>query len=185
MSRRTSTRPHAVSSPSFYSTDLRQAIRQFLPRSGLALVVNDDKLRWVPRMLVSCAILMTWDLAGMISDAFERARGVLLKMYCSRRRPGESYGGFMATLAHQTAKHLALLVPTLRGHVRALAESMRRDCWINSRRFWRPASIWSDNSKSMGSSTGSSLATRSTWLLAGKSGSFMRPLSCAESSPIW
>ncbi len=127
MSRRTSTRPHAVSSPSFYSTDLRQAIRQFLPRSGLALVVNDDKLRWVPRMLVSCAILMTWDLAGMISDAFERARGVLLKMYCSRRRPGESYGGFMATLAHQTAKHLALLVPTLRGHVRALAESC--DCW--------------------------------------------------------
>jgi Transposase DDE domain len=127
MSRRTSTRPQGVSSTPSYSTDLREAIRQFLPRSGLALVVNDDKLRWVPRMLVTCAILMTWDLAGMISDAFERARGVLLEMYSSRRRPGESYGGFMATLAHQTAKHLALIIPTLRQHVRALAESC--DCW--------------------------------------------------------
>jgi hypothetical protein len=126
MSRRTSTRPRAVSSPSSYSSDLREAIRQFLPRSGLALVVNDQKLRWVPRMLVTCAIVMTWDLADLLSDAFERARGVVVKMYCSRRRPGESYAGFMATLAHQTSRHLALLVPTLRRHVRALAESCDR-----------------------------------------------------------
>ena len=51
-----------------YSTDLREAIREFLPRSGLALVVDDQKLRWVPRMLVTCAILLTWDLAGMLTD---------------------------------------------------------------------------------------------------------------------
>jgi len=78
-------------------------------------------------MLVTCVILMTWDLAGMLSDAFERARGVLLKMYPSRRRPGGSYPGFMATLAHQSAEHLALLCPTLRRHVRALA--CRWECW--------------------------------------------------------
>src|SRR5438552_7858037 len=106
MSRRTSTRPHAVSSAPSYSTDLREAIRRFLPHSGLALVVKDDKLRWVPRMLVTCAILVTWDLADLLGDAFERARGVVVKMYSSRRRPGESYAGFMATLAHQTARHL-------------------------------------------------------------------------------
>jgi hypothetical protein len=127
MSRRTSTRPHAVSSTASYSTDLREAIRQFLPRSGLALVVEDDKLRWVPRMLVICAILVTWDLANLLSDAFERARGVVVEMYSSRRRPGESYAGFMATLAHQAAEHLALVVPTLRQHVRKLAESC--NCW--------------------------------------------------------
>jgi len=127
MSRRTSTHPRVVSSASSYSSDLRQAIRQFLPRSGLALVVKDDKLRWVPRMLVTCAILMSWDLAGMLSDAFERARALLLMMYSTRRRPGASYVGFMATLAHQTAKHLKLIVPTLRRHVGQLAQSS--GCW--------------------------------------------------------
>jgi len=127
MSRRTSTRPQGDSSASSYSTDLREAIRRFLPRSGLALVVNDDKLRWVPRMLVTCAILMTWDLAGMLSDAFARARSVLVRMYPTRRRPGTSYAGFMASLARQTAKHLKLIIPTLRRQVRQLAESS--GCW--------------------------------------------------------
>ena len=127
MSRHRSTGPQGDPSPSSYITDLREAIRRFLPRSGLALVVKDDKLRWVPRMLVICAILMTWDLAGMLGDAFERARSVLVKMYPTRRRPGESYAGFMATLARYTAKHLKVIIPTLRQHVRQLAASS--GCW--------------------------------------------------------
>ena len=49
---------------SSYTTDLREAISAYLPRSGLALMVDDDKLRWVPRMLVTCAILLTWDAAA-------------------------------------------------------------------------------------------------------------------------
>ena len=110
-----------------YSTDLREAIREFLPRSGLALVVDDHKLRWVPRMLVTCAILLTWDLAGMLTDAFERSRAVVVKMYPSRRRPGESYAGFMATLARQTAKLLGIIRPCLREHVRKLAR--RQGLW--------------------------------------------------------
>lgn len=127
MSRRTSHGPQGDSSTSSYSIDLRQAIARFLPRSGLALVVEDDKLRWVPRMLVICAILMTWDLAGMLGDAFERSRGVLVKMYPTRRRPGSSYVGFMATLAKHSAKHLKLIIPALRQHVRDLAG--KSSCW--------------------------------------------------------
>src|SRR4051812_943243 len=96
MSRRTR---DVSSRRSCYTTDLRQAIGQYLPRSGLALVVDDDKLRWVPRMLVTCAILLTWDLAGLLTDGFARARAVVVGMYPSRRRPGDSYAGFMATLA--------------------------------------------------------------------------------------
>ena len=127
MSRHRSTGPQGDPSASFYITDLREAIRRFLPRSGLALVVKDDKLRWVPRMLVICAILMTWDLAGMLGDAFERARGMLVMMYRSRRRPGDSYVGFMAMLARHTGKHLKLIVPALRQHVRQLATDS--GCW--------------------------------------------------------
>lgn len=131
MSRRTR---DVSSRRSCYTTDLRQAIRQYLPRSGLALVVDDDKLRWVPRMLdfgelsrvVTCAILLTWDLAGLLTDGFARARQVVVGMYPSRRRPGESYAGFMATLARHSAAHLAVIVPGLRGHVRRLAEQCGR-----------------------------------------------------------
>jgi hypothetical protein len=123
MSRRTC---DVSSRRSCYTTDLRQAIRQYLPRSGLALVVDDQKLRWVPRMLVICAILLTWDLAGLLTDGFERARQVVVGMYPSRRRPGESYAGFMATLARHSATHLAVIVPHLREHVRRLGERCGR-----------------------------------------------------------
>jgi hypothetical protein len=112
---------------SCYPTDLRQAIGQYLPRSGLALVVVDnDKLRWVPRMLVTCAILLTWDLAELMTDSFARSRAGVVGMYPSRRRPGESYAGFIATLARQSAAHLAVILPTLRNHVRRLAERCGR-----------------------------------------------------------
>jgi len=128
MSGRTCGRTRDVASDrSSYTTDLRQAIGAYLPRSGLALVTSDDKLRWAPRMLVTCAILLTWDGAALLADAFERARAAVVAMYPSRRRPGDSYGGFMATLARQTARHLAVVCPGLRRHVRRLAE--RCSCW--------------------------------------------------------
>src|SRR6266581_1279665 len=113
MSRRASTRSRVSSSASSYSIDLREAIARFFPHSGLALVVKDDKLHWVPRMLVICAILMTLDLADLLTDSFDRARGVLVRMYPSRRRPGGSYAGFMGMLARHSAKYLALLLPAL------------------------------------------------------------------------
>lgn len=127
MSRRTSTRPRVSSSASSYNLDLSEAIGRFLPHSGLALMADNDKLRWVPRMLVICAILMTWDLADLLGDAFQRARGVLVSIYPTRRRPGGSYVGFMSMLARHSARHLSLLIPTLRRHVRQLACSS--GCW--------------------------------------------------------
>jgi len=118
--------------PSSYITDLRQAITRYLPRSGLALVSDDRKLRWVPRMLVTCAILTSWDLADLLTDAFERARGVVAAMYPSRRRPGATYAGFAKTLARQTAGHLAVVAPRLRRHVRRLALKCGR--WRSGKR---------------------------------------------------
>lgn len=107
--------------PSSYVTDLRQAITRYLPRSGLALVSDDRKLRWVPRMLVTCAILTSWDVADLLTDAFGRARGVVAAMYPSRRRPGGTYAGFAKTLARRGESHLAVVAPRLRRHVRRLA----------------------------------------------------------------
>jgi hypothetical protein len=108
------------------SVDLRQAIAEFLPRSGLALVSKDDRLRWVPRMLVICAILMTWDVAEHITDRFHAARNLVADMFPSRRRPGESYTGFMAILRRRTDGLLQRIVPTLRRRVKQLARTSGR-----------------------------------------------------------
>jgi hypothetical protein len=54
MSRRT--RDVSSDASSYGPSDLRQALSEFLPRSGLALVGSGGKphgkLRWVPRMLI-------------------------------------------------------------------------------------------------------------------------------------
>ena len=57
-----------------YAIDLRRAIARFLPHSGLAMMSEGSKLCWVPRWLVICAILMSWDVSPKIIDAFEKAR---------------------------------------------------------------------------------------------------------------
>src|SRR5258706_9754391 len=79
--------------PSYEAVDLRQAIAEFLPRSGLGLFDGDGKVRWVPRMLAACAILMTLDAAAAITDRFEAARAAVAAMWPTRRQPGGSYGG--------------------------------------------------------------------------------------------
>lgn len=121
MSRRT--RDASFVASSYGPMDLRQALGEFLPRSGLGLVDGGGKLRWVPRMLVVAAILMTWGVAEAITDRFDAACQVVRAMWPTRRRPGDSYGGFMKALVNATPKLLGILGPVLRGHVRRLAES--------------------------------------------------------------
>src|SRR2546426_3130380 len=115
MSRRT----HDVSSAaSSYSIDLRQAINRFLPHSGLNLLSGNSKLRWVPRMLVVTALLMTWDAAETLTDRFDNARRAVAAMWPSRRRPGQALGGFMKALVTHSPRLLAKLLPELRRQVR-------------------------------------------------------------------
>jgi Transposase DDE domain len=128
MSRRT--RDVSSVASSYGSMDLRQALGEFLPRSGLGLVAGDGNLRWVPRMLVVAAILTTWGVAEAITDRFDAAREVVRSMWPTRRQPGVSYGGFMKALAHTTPKLLGILLPVLRRHVRRLAEKGGPSaCW--------------------------------------------------------
>ena len=133
MSRRTR---DESSQASFYTVDprqaidLRQAIGDCLPRSGLGLVSGNDKLRWVPRMLVTAAILMTWDSAQAITDRFEAAWRAVRAMWPTRRQPGASYGGFMNMLRRHSPRLLSLIAPELRRHVRRLAQSApAAACW--------------------------------------------------------
>jgi hypothetical protein len=126
MSRRTR---DVSSSAASYSIDLRQAIGEFLPRSGLGLMSGNDKLRWVPRMLVVAAILMTWDGAELIIDRFEAALRAVRSMWPSRRQPGCTYGGFIKALQRCSPRLLPLLIAENRRHVRRLAEEGPIPCW--------------------------------------------------------
>ena len=74
-----------------YYQQLLAAISQFLPRQGLALQVESQKVCWVPRMLAICAILMCWASGKTLQDRFAKARDSLVGMYVSRKRPGKSY----------------------------------------------------------------------------------------------
>ena len=73
-----------------YRDDLIEAMGKFLPRRGLPLQVANNKVRWVPRMLVTAAILMSWDMGGHLKDAFVHVWDCLVAMYPTRRRPGRS-----------------------------------------------------------------------------------------------
>lgn len=112
-----------------YAVDLRKAINLFLPHSGLPLISNDSRLGWTPRLLVICALLMSWDVSELIIDAFEKARKVIgiLCRVAHRQQPGAAYNGFMQTLTRRTRGLLAIVTPALRGHVESLAR--RNGCW--------------------------------------------------------
>jgi hypothetical protein len=118
--------------PSYEAADLRQAIAEFLPRSGLGLFDGDGKVRWVGRMLAATAVLMSLEAAAAITDRFEAARAAVAAMWPTRRRPGKGYGGFMRALACQTPPLLAALLPELRRRVRSLAQGAG-GCWTVGR----------------------------------------------------
>ena len=46
-----------------YQQDLHQAIAKCLPHCGLAFQVEDRRVRWTPRILATCALLLSWSAA--------------------------------------------------------------------------------------------------------------------------
>jgi hypothetical protein len=93
-------------------------MRRYLPAQGLPLIGPD---RWSDRLLVMAMLLMVFSALGSLQERLAEARGVLVKMYASRRRPGTSYAGFIAKLQRHSARLLAVVMPVLQARVRELA----------------------------------------------------------------
>jgi hypothetical protein len=110
-----------------YHQQLRQAIKRFLPRKGLALQSRDGRVGWTPRLLVICMLLLVWSKGQSLGERFADARLATVAMYKSRRRPGKSYEGFIAALCKQSQKLLAVLCRGLREAVKELA--VEGGCW--------------------------------------------------------
>jgi hypothetical protein len=115
------TRSKRSSRRKVYRDDLMDAMGKFLPQQGLPLQTDKKNRRWTARLLVVGAILMSWDVADHLKDAFEHAWDCLAAMYPTRRRPGRTYRGFIETLRRHSASLLETVSTALRGKMQQVA----------------------------------------------------------------
>ena len=93
---------------------LHKAIIRYLPHRGLPLLSGDSRLRWTDRLLVIATLLLIFDAAGSLGERFANAREALIGMYPTRRRPGNSYQGFIAALLAASQRLLGVVTDALR-----------------------------------------------------------------------
>lgn len=124
------------------AVQLRRLICEILPKRGLRLIDDDKRVRWAPRMLVICAMLMQLLDGESLQPRFKTARDTVARMYPSRTRPGGSFAGFMAALQRQgdgllrvLAEHLRSIIPvlfashwTLNGRLVFIGDGSRFEC---------------------------------------------------------
>ena len=88
-------------------------------------------MRWTPRILATCALLLGWSAGSNLQECFVSAREVVVAMYRSRRRPGESLAGFLQALSSQSAGLLSVVVGSLRGMtIRVSGRQWRWKEWV-------------------------------------------------------
>jgi len=123
MSRPRKDGPSAVES---YKLELRDAMSRFLPHQGLPLLTDDGRVRWTSRMLAMTAILMSWSCSCTLLDRFTQARGMLIEVYRTRRRPGASVEGFLRALTGHGQDVLGVLC----GHLRQCVGKVASAHWL-------------------------------------------------------
>lgn len=104
-----------------YSTQLRCAIRCFLPAGGLPLCSADQRVRWTDRLLTIGLLLMVWHPGASLREAFAAMREQVVAMYPTRRRPGAHLEGFLKAWRTRSARLLQQLAAVLRRHTQRLA----------------------------------------------------------------
>jgi len=114
-----------------YHKQLLHAMKKALPSRGLPLQSEDGRVRWTPRLLAMTAMLMTWQPAQALQDAFVAAREVVVSMYATRRRPGRSFPGFWSALRKASVALRVTVVAALRKRVKAVAgRTWRMGRWV-------------------------------------------------------
>ncbi|MFA6135417.1 MAG: IS4 family transposase [Phycisphaerae bacterium] len=109
------------SSQRWYHRELLHAIGKFLPHGGLSLQSRDGRVRWTDRLLVVTAMLMAWQTATSLKDAFESCWQVVTGTYPTRRRAGYTYEGFIKALQKRSPRLLPIVASALRQAVQSVA----------------------------------------------------------------
>ena len=121
----------SATSTTVYPRELLRAIGKFLPHRGLRLRSPDERLRWTDRLLVVMALLLGWQAASSLRDAFENCWPVVTRLYPTRRRVGHSYEGFSKALERHSGRLLPRVTAALRRAVRPVAgRYWKIDGWL-------------------------------------------------------
>lgn len=114
-----------------YHQELLHAIGKFLPHAGLSLRSSDHRMRWTDRLLVVTALLMSWQSASRLKDAFEICWQVVTGMYPTRRRVGHTYEGFIQALQKRSQRLVSIVSSALRNAVQTVSrEHWKIEGWV-------------------------------------------------------
>jgi hypothetical protein len=110
----------------FQCAQFRKLLVEFLPNDGsLPLQVPDGRVRWTPRLLAICAILMPMLGSASLADRFNSARETVTAMYPTRKRVGHTYKGFVEALIRLGPG----ILQTLAEHLRSLMPVVFKSLW--------------------------------------------------------
>jgi hypothetical protein len=88
-------------------------------------------LRWTPQLIVWAALLMVWEPGGTLAERFAQTYAAVVAVFPGRKRPGQSYQGFIKALIVWSPRLLGIFEPHLRTLVRAAAgETWELAGWV-------------------------------------------------------
>ncbi len=104
---------------------IKQVVDQFIAPALLAGFKTRIGAKWKPRLLAAVALLWAVSSARNLTDRFEKARKVVVKIFRWHPEPGASYQGFMKMLAKWHDGLMVAIVP----HVRAKMKTLLSQQW--------------------------------------------------------
>jgi len=99
---------------------IKQVVDQFIAPALLAGFKTRSGAKWKPRLLAAVALLWAVSSAQNLTDRFEKARKVVVKIFRWHPEPGASYQGFMKMLAKWHDGLMGAIVPHVRGKMKTL-----------------------------------------------------------------
>lgn len=99
---------------------LAKRISEMLPHQGLSLI--DKARRWSDRMLALTMLMIGWGSESSLIDRFKLARSCVVEIHPTRKRPGESYNGFIDCLMRHSVRLLGILTIAFRRRLIELAD---------------------------------------------------------------
>jgi hypothetical protein len=98
---------------------IKQVLDWLLVPSVFAGLRGGQRATWKPRLLAATALLWATSDLSTLHARFVQARQIIRKVFRWQRAPGVSYQGFMKMLTQWQPELLGVLVPHLRGQIRA------------------------------------------------------------------
>lgn len=121
---------------SSYRSSLRPAMRGVFTAPFLSMLMALGPQPWLARRwtleyLIYVSVLMVLDGSEHLKDRFAHSRQAVVEMFRGRKRPGETYQGYVAACGRLRRRHWRAIHRHLREHHRFVAGPFwQRDGWV-------------------------------------------------------